>query len=166
MEADDALEVGSAAGEFEDGCAAEAIAGRGEFGPVGAGVLLEDIERRGEAGPEEGAVLLVFPSFLSGRRWLWAHALTIDICDEHIVAEFSQLAGSFLFVSADTRPLVDDEDRRALALEVIVVGVPAFADDVPGLILDGFFDDGGTERTEEGDSGEGGAVETGQHGST
>ena len=164
MEADDALEVGTAAGEFEDGCAAEAIAGRGEFGPVGAGVLLEDIERRGQAVAEESAVLLVFPSFLSGRRWLWAHALTIDICDEHIVAEFSQLAGSFLFVSADTRPLVDDEDRRALAGERVVVGLPAFADDVPGLIFHGFLDDGRAERTEEGDRGQGSAAETGKHG--
>ena len=164
MEADNALEVGTATGEFKDGRATETIAGGGEFGEVGAAVLLEDVERRGQAGAEESAVLLVFTSFLSGRRWLWAHALTIDICDEHIVAEFSQLVGSFLFVSADTRPLVDDEDRRALAGERVVVGLPAFADDVPGLILDGFFDDGGTERTEEGDSGEGSAAETGQPG--
>jgi hypothetical protein len=164
METHDALDVGTATGELEDGRASEAIAGGGEMGEVGAAVLLEHVERGGEAGAEERAVLLVLTSFLSGRRWLWAHALTIDICDEHIVAEFSQLAGGFLLVSADTGPLVDDEDCRAFARECIVIGLPAFADDLSGFILHGFFDDGRAERAEKGDGGEGSAAETGQHG--
>ena len=161
MEADDALEVGSAAGEFEDGCAAEAIAGRGEFGEVGAGVLLEHVERGGEAGAEEPAVLLVFTSFLSGRRWLRAYAFTVDVRKEDVVTEGGQLPGDVLFMVADAGPLVDDENAGSLARDCIVIGLPAFAGDLAGFIFHGFLDDGRAERAEEGNEGKGSAAETG-----
>jgi hypothetical protein len=92
---------------------------------------------------------------------LRAYALTVDVRHEHVVAEFSQLAGGFFLVSADASPLVDDEDCRAFARECIIIGLPAFADDVTRLIFNGFFNDGRAEWAEEGDRGQGSAAETG-----
>ena len=49
---------------------------------------------------------------------------------------------------ADARPLVHDEHARALARHGVVIGLPAFAEDIAGLILKGLLDDGRVERAE------------------
>jgi hypothetical protein len=67
-------------------------------------------------------------------------------------------------VVTDASPLVDDEHAGSLSCHGVVIGLPAFADDVARLIFDGFFNDGRAEWAEEGDRGQGSAAETGKHG--
>ena len=130
VEADDAQHLGAGAGEFDRGGAAEAVAGRGQLRGVGAAVAGQDVERRVGAGAEEGTVGLVFAGFLAGGRRLRADALAVDVGDEDVVAQASQLARGFLLVVADAGPLVDDEYAGSLVRHGVVIRLPAFAEDV------------------------------------
>jgi hypothetical protein len=84
MEADDALHLGAGAGELDHGRAAEAVAGRGELGGVGARVAGEDVETGVDARTEQGAVGLVSAGSPC-RRPEAADAFAVDVGNEDVV---------------------------------------------------------------------------------
>ena len=159
VEADDAFDGGAGAGEFDHGRAAEAVAGCGDLRGVGPAVVAEDVERGVDARTQQRAVGLVLAGFLTGGRRLRADSLAVDVGDQDVVAEGGELAGGFLLVVADAGPLVHDEHAGSLAGHGVVVGLPAFADDLAGLIFEGLLDDGRGERGERTEDGEQGRQE-------
>src|SRR5437016_670034 len=110
METDDAREFRSAAGQFDDGGAAETITYGGDAPGIGEFMFLQD----GETGPgacaEQLAVFLVFARF--GRGFIvffGSNALAVDIEGEGIISKFGEHLRAFLFVIGKALPLVTDE---------------------------------------------------------
>lgn len=82
-------------------------------------------------------------------RVVGAHALAVDVSDEHVVAEFGQTSGCRLLVVADACPLVDHEYARPHACIGIVVGLPTFTEYIISLVLDRALNNtSATEATE------------------
>jgi hypothetical protein len=54
---------------------------------------------------------------------------------------------------ADAGPLVDDEHAGTLARHGVVIRLPAFAQDVAGLVFEGLFHDGRGEGADDGEEG-------------
>lgn len=116
VEADDAGNVGAAAGEFEDGGAAETVADGGNAFGVDVGVLFEGVERGGDAGAEEGTVGFVFTGLGAGFLGvLWSDPLAVDVNGEGDVAEFGEFVGFGFGKFSGPHPVVDDEDAGVLA---------------------------------------------------
>jgi len=155
VETDHAFDVCPTSREFDHGGTTEAVADGGKFGGICAWILAKRLECIVHARAEERSVALILASYFAGVRWLRADAFSVNICDEHVVPESGKFTGSFLFVVADTCPLVHNENARAFVyIEGIVVTLPAFADDTPGGIFISFLDDRRGERTVRSDESE------------
>lgn len=163
VEADDSGDVGTGAGELEDGGAAEAVADGGDFGGLGEFVGFEKLEGGVEAGAKEGAVGFVFSGFFGGFGGDGADAFAVDVGGEDVVAEFGELAGAAFFVVGEAGPLVDDEDGGAFAGGGVVVNAEAFEGDAALFVFDGFLDEGGAGGG-EGEEGEKRKEEAFHHG--
>ncbi|MEK0445517.1 MAG: hypothetical protein RLZZ399_838 [Verrucomicrobiota bacterium] len=159
VKTDGALDGSTAAGEFENGGAAEAETDGGDAFFIGEGVFLEFGEPRLGAAAQESAVGLVFSGFCSGL----CHAggpdsFAVNIGGESDVAHAGEFLDDGLGVGADAEPVVDDEDCWAWGLGGVVVGNPALESGGALLVFDlrGFdFGEGGQGECEAG--GEGGA---------
>ncbi len=125
---------------------AEAITDRRDFPLVRPLILLQHIQASEQPAAEKLPVFLVFSRLLACRRGLRADTRAIDIRSNHVIPGLRQHSRAHLLVVAEPRPLMDDQHRRSLALDPVVIGLEPFQFHALMLILNHLLDDLGLQR--------------------
>ena len=137
METHHARDVRTAARQFEDRGAPEAIADGRDPRRVYLGLAAQLGQRGVHALAEQGAVALVFAGLFPGVRAAGGpNALAIDVSAKRHVAKLRQHLGALLLAITETFPLMHDQHAGTFARVGVIVGQPAFEHGVAVLVGD------------------------------
>ncbi len=112
MDADDAGDWRAAAGEFEDGHAAEAVADGGDVG-VGERVRAQYVDSGGGAAGEAVGFGAELGDASHDALAVAGDAFAVHVAGEGDVAEFGEAAGAIFGVVVEAGAAVDDQDAGA-----------------------------------------------------